>query len=508
MIETERKSPAPGSTFRRPFARRLLAGTAVAALLVGGAFAGGQYLSPQPARADTATTSTGASGSQVMQPDFADLAQKVTPAVVSIRVREDASPIANSAETFNGTLPDLGDLPPQLRQFFQDMPNMQSPQQQGQQIALGSGFFISSDGYVVTNNHVVDHAKDFTVTTQDGNEYHAKLIGKDSKTDLALIKVTADKSFPFVKFASEPVRVGQWIMAVGNPFGLGGTVTAGIVSATGREIGSGPYDNYIQIDAPVNKGNSGGPTFDMNGNVIGINTAIYSPSGGSVGVAFDIPATTAQNVIASLKDHGEVVRGWLGVQIQRVTPQLADSVKLDKAQGALVTEPQHDSPAAKAGIKAGDTILAVNGDYVKDPTDLATKIAGYAPGTSVTLSVWRDGEKQDVKVDLGTIPGSKQQASADSNAQPTSLSGLGLSLAPSEDGHGVVVAKIDPNGTAADSGLSPGDEIVAVGGTKVTTPDEVEHQVAAARNDGRKAVRMLVQSGDTTRYIGLSFAAS
>jgi serine protease Do len=487
---------------------RLLAGTAVAALIVGGAFAGGQYLSPQAARADTAMTSAGTtSGNQAIQPNFADLAQKTTPAVVSIRVREDSSPIANSAETFNGTLPDLNQLPPQLRQFFQNMPNAPAPHQ-GQEFALGSGFFISADGYVVTNNHVVDNAKDFTVTTQDGSEYHAKLIGKDAKTDLALIKVTADKSFPFVKFASDPVRVGQWIMAVGNPFGLGGTVTAGIVSATGREIGSGPYDNYIQIDAPVNKGNSGGPTFDLNGNVIGINTAIYSPSGGSVGVAFDIPATTAQNVITALKDHGTVVRGWLGVEIQPVTQQLAESVQLDKAQGALVTQPQDDSPAAKAGLKAGDTILAVNGDSVKDPTDLATKIASYAPGTSVTLNVWRNGQKEDLKVDLGTMPGAKQQASAETNAEPTALSGLGLSLAPSQDGNGVVVAKIDPNGTAADSGLNTGDEIVAVNSTKVTTPAEVEHQVSVARNDGRKAVRLRVQSGDQTRFVGLSFAAS
>ncbi len=504
MIDTGRNSPAPGQTPQRPLMGRLLAGTAVAALLLGGAFAGGQYLSPQAARADTPVASVNPTG----QPDFADLAQKVTPAVVSIRVREDASPIANSAETYNGTLPDLNQLPPQLRQFFQNMPNMQTPQQQGQEIALGSGFFVSGDGYIVTNNHVVDNARDFTVTTQDGNEYHAKLIGKDSKTDLALIKVTADKSFPFVKFATGPVRVGQWIMAVGNPFGLGGTVTAGIVSATGREIGSGPYDNYIQIDAPVNRGNSGGPTFDLNGDVVGINTAIYSPSGGSVGVAFDIPAATAENVITALKDHGQVVRGWLGVEIQPVTPQLAESVQLDKPQGALVTQPQDNSPAAKAGIVAGDTILAVNGDSVKDPTDLATKIANYAPGTSVTLSVWRNGQKEDVKVDLGTMPGAKQQAAAETTAQPTALSGLGLSLAPSQDGQGVIVAKIDPNGTAADSGLTAGDEIVAVGGTKVTTPAEVEHQVTVARNDGHKAVRLRVQSGDQTRYVGLSFAAS
>ena len=225
----------------------------------------------------------------------------------------------------------------------------------------GSGFFISADGYAVTNNHVVDKAESVEVTTDDGKTYTAKVIGTDPRTDVALIKVDGRNDFPFVAFTEQPPRIGDWVLAVGNPFGLGGTVTAGIVSARGRDIGAGPYDDFIQIDAPVNKGNSGGPTFDVNGNVIGVNTAIFSPSGGSVGIAFAIPADTVKAVVAQLKDKGSVTRGWIGVQIQPVTDEIADSLGLKNAQGALVAEPQADGPAVKAGIEAGDVITAVNG---------------------------------------------------------------------------------------------------------------------------------------------------
>ena len=223
----------------------------------------------------------------------------------------------------------------------------------------GSGFFISSDGYAVTNNHVVQNAENVQVTTDDGKTYKAKVIGTDPRTDLALIKIDG-KDFPYVKLSDTTPRVGDWVLAVGNPFGLGGTVTAGIVSARGRDIGAGPYDDFIQIDAPVNKGNSGGPTFDVDGNVIGVNTAIFSPSGGSVGIAFAIPADTVKSVIAQLRDKGSVTRGWIGVQIQSVTPDIADSMGLKQATGALVSEPQKDSPAAKAGIASGDVITSVN----------------------------------------------------------------------------------------------------------------------------------------------------
>ena len=265
---------------------------------------------------------------------------------------------------------------------------------QGKQFitGLGSGFFISPDGYAVTNNHVVDHAKTVQIKTDDGTTYKAKVIGTDPKTDLALIKVDADKTFPYVQFAQHEPRIGDWVVAVGNPFGLGGTVTAGIVSARGRDIGSGPYDDYIQIDAPINKGNSGGPAFNVNGNVIGVNTAIFSPSGGSVGIGFDIPAQTAKLVVAQLKEHGYVNRAWLGVQIQPVTAGIADSLGLKKAEGALVDQPQPASPAAKAGIEAGDVITAVNDKPIKGSRELAQTIGMMAPGTKVKLTLVHKGE--------------------------------------------------------------------------------------------------------------------
>jgi serine protease Do len=335
-------------------------------------------------------------------------------------------------------------------------------------MALGSGFFISDDGYVVTNNHVVDNGQAMTVITDDGTEYNAKVIGKDDKTDLALLKVDAkDKKFTYVKFAEGETRVGDWVVAVGNPFGLGGTVTAGIVSARGREIGAGPYDDFIQIDAAVNRGNSGGPAFNLNGEVIGVNTAIFSPSGGNVGIAFAIPASTAERIINDLKEHGTVVRGWLGVQIQNITQDIADSLGLKDAKGALVSDPQDGGPAVKAGLKSGDAITAVNGQAITDPRDLASKIAGMAPGTKVTVTYWRDGKSNDVEVTLGKLPATDQQASNDAGSsqdvKPSSLEDFGLAIAPSDDNSGVVVTDVDPNGQAAEKGMQAGDVILSVG---------------------------------------------
>ncbi len=490
--------------------KKLLLGTALA-VIAGGTLIGGGAILTTPAAQAAATTET--TGQVTAAPDFADLAQQVTPAVVSIRVRE-SGPVASADEQPDSPSQGFDNLPPEIRRFFeQQMPNFggqapKAPHQLGQNaMALGSGFFISSDGYVVTNNHVVDHARDYTITTQDGTDYHAKLIGTDDKTDLALLKVSASRAFPYVKFAHDPIRVGEWVMAVGNPFGLGGTVTAGIVSATGREIGSGPYDNYIQIDAPVNRGNSGGPTFNLKGEVIGVNTAIYSPSGGSVGIAFDIPSSTAEHVIDTLKDQGHIVRGWLGVQIQPITPEIADGLGLPDHAGALVAEPQQNGPAVGAGIKAGDAILAVDGKPVKDPRDLAMRIADYAPGTKVTVTVWRDGSKKDIDVALGTLPGADKLASAGTpQAEPSALHEFGLTLSPTPDHNGVEIAKVDPNGAAADSGLQSGDVILSVDNKKVSKPADVKDQIAAARDRGLKAVLLQVKSGDQTHYVGLSFA--
>jgi serine protease Do len=376
-------------------------------------------------------------------------------------------------------------------------------------MSLGSGFFISDDGFVVTNNHVIDKGQTMTVITDDGTEYTAKVVGKDDKTDLALLKVESDKKFTYVKFAEGDIRVGDWVVAVGNPFGLGGTVTAGIVSARGREIGAGPYDDFIQIDAAVNRGNSGGPTFNLNGEVIGVNTAIFSPSGGNVGIAFDIPASTAERIIGDIKDHGSVVRGWLGVQIQEVTKEIADSLKLADAKGALVSEPQDGSPAASAGLKSGDAITAVNGNSIKDPRELAQMIAGMAPGAKVKVTYWRDGVSHDVDVTLGKLPATDTVASTSApskDVKPSALEDFGMALAPSADDSGVTIADVDPNGQAAERGLQPGDVILAVGDMAVKAPAEVEKQVADAKSGGLKAVLLRVKSGDNTRFVALSFA--
>src|ERR1700716_3882993 len=276
----------------------------------------------------------------------------------------------------------------------------------------GSGFFISADGYAVTNNPGGGSADKGEVPTDDGKTYIAKVIGTDARTDVALIKVEGGSNFPFAKLSDGKPRIGDWVLAVGNPFGLGGTVTAGIVSASGRDIGNGPYDDFIQIDAPVNKGNSGGPAFNTEGEVMGVNTAIYSPSGGSVGIAFSIPASTVKNVIAQLKDKGSVSRGWIGVQIQPVTQDIADSMGLKQAEGALVADPQKDGPAAKAGVEAGDVITAVNGQSVKDARELARIISGFAPGSTAKLDVLHKGQGKVVSLTLGQLPNA-QEARAD-----------------------------------------------------------------------------------------------
>ena len=317
---------------------------------------------------------------------FADLVAKVRPSVISIRVKIENSPVQSGDDGDVGAVPS------------QDPNGMP----QGREIVTGqgSGFFVSADGYAVTNNHVVDNAESVDVTTSDGTIYNAKVVGTDRKTDLALIKVDSAGNFPFIEFAGKAPRVGDWALAVGNPFGLGGTVTAGIVSASGRDIGEGPYDDFIQLDAPINKGNSGGPSFDVDGKVMGVNTAIYSPSGGSVGIGFAIPADTAKGVIAQLKGKGAVTRGWIGVQTQTVDSDIAVGLGLPKAEGALVDVSQRDSPAAKAGVAAGDIISALDGAPLKDSRELARKIGSMAPGTSVKLSIIRNGEKKTLALTL------------------------------------------------------------------------------------------------------------
>ena len=436
---------------------------------------------------------------------FADLVAKVRPAVISVRARIDES--ASDANQNDEPV-----LPPFMRgspfeKFFRQFGDLPPGTEQHRIITgLGSGFLISPDGYAVTNNHVVDHAKSVQVTTDDGKKYTAKVIGADPKTDLALIKVEGRSDFAYVKFEDSAPRVGDWVVAVGNPFGLGGTVTAGIISAQGRDIGSGAYD-YLQIDAPINKGNSGGPTFDMNGNVVGINTAIYSPSGGSVGIGFDVPAQTAQSVIAQLKDKGAVTRGWLGVQIQPVTSGIAESLGLESAHGALVDEVQANSPAAKAGVQSGDVITAVNGKPVKDSRDLSRQIAALAPGSSIKLDLVRKRETKTLTVALGTMPNQKQaSASEDQSTQGSGVPHLGLTVAPASDvagsgNKGVVVTSVDPEGPAADHGLETGDIILNAGGKAVSSAGDLRAALSEAKTDGKHDVLMKVKTSQATKFV-------
>jgi serine protease Do len=482
-----------------------VAGVGLAVLLAGpGAF-----------RATTpAFTGSAIAAENMLAPNgFADIVAKVKPAVISVRIRMDAE---RSASLDDNDSPSQQGAPferffRQFRDFRQfglpdGMPNGTTPRSRPAS-AEGSGFFISADGYAVTNNHVVDHAKTVQVITDDGRTLNAKVIGTDSKTDLALIKVEGN-DFPFVKFADRDPRVGDWVIAVGNPFGLGGTVTAGVVSARGRDIGAGPYDDFIQIDAPVNKGNSGGPTFDVSGNVIGVNTAIFSPSGGSVGIGFDIPADTVKTVVAQLKDHGKVTRGWIGVQIQAITADIADSLGLKKAEGALVSEPQVDSPAAKAGIMSGDVITTIDGNPVKDSHQLARKIGAMAPGSSVKLGVLHNGSEKTVTLTLGTLP-DERQANAAPQGSDKGAPRLGLTLAPANavgaGNQGVAVTAVDPNGPAAERGMQSGDIILDVAGKTVSSPSDVTREIADLHKAGKRTVLMRVKSNNGTKFVAIPF---
>jgi serine protease Do len=500
--------PAPRKVLK-PRRLALLASAAGLSMAVLAAGPGG-YL---PFNLPAWTSSAHAAETAQSTAGFADLVTKVKPAVISVRVKIDGDAENGAVAQKEGMNSDESDSPLDQfsKQFGFRIPNGM-PQRHQVITGEGSGFFISADGYAVTNNHVVDHAQSVQVTTDDGTVYTAKVIGTDKKTDLALIKVDAKKDFTFVKFADALPRVGDWVVAVGNPFGLGGTVTAGIVSARGRDIGAGPYDDYVQIDAPINKGNSGGPAFDMNGNVIGVNTAIFSPSGGSVGIGFDIPAGTAKLVVAQLKDKGYITRGWLGVQVQPVTADIADSLGMKQAKGAMVDNPQDGSPAAKAGIEAGDVITAVNGAEVKDARDLARNISMIAPGASVKLDILHKGDAKTVTVALGEMPNDRQANAGES--QSKEMAGtprLGLQLAPAGevDGSGdkgVVVTAVDPNGPAAEHGFQTGDVILNVGGKTVSNVSDVRAALNAAKEGGKHSVLMRVKTADATRFVAVPLA--
>ncbi len=495
---------------------RLMAGAL--ALGVAGALTAQTAIPSQLAYADPVRVDTSA------PTDFSGVVTAVKPAVVSVQVKQAAQPrMMNFGGGNNGFQEFFQGLPNDhpFQRFFRDFGGRnfddrgdrsergQRPGPRSYGLSQGSGFFITGDGYVVTNQHVIDRGTEFTVIDHEGNEFDAKLIGADKRTDLALLKVDAKQDFTYVSFADDAPMVGEWVVAIGNPFGLGGSVTAGIVSARGRDIGAGPYDDFIQIDAPVNRGNSGGPAFNMKGEVIGVNAAIFSPSGGNVGIAFAIPSSTATDVIMELKDGGKVTRGWLGVQIQGVSKDIAESLGLDEPRGALVAEAQPDSPAMEAGLKSGDTILSVDGKDIEGPRELSKVIAAYDPETEIKVTIWRDGKKQDVEVTLGRLAETASLDKPATSIEPAqaTLEELGLSVTTAsdagKDGEGVVISKVEPNSPAAEKRLNQGDRILEVAGQTVKTPEDVVEAINAAKKDGRKAVLFRVESADNARFVAL-----
>ncbi|WP_420134416.1 Do family serine endopeptidase [Rhodopseudomonas sp.] len=522
---TDRRFDAPSQP-SRPARRSVFSARkfALMAAVVGGLGAGAFGLSQTPASVDLFSTpahaQVGNKVNQAQQPvGFADIVEKVKPSVISVKVNIAEKVAKNDDRSEDSPFPPGSPMERFFRRFGGELPpGMRGHRGGGMMTGQGSGFFITADGYAVTNNHVVDGADKVEVTTDDGKTYKAKVIGTDQRTDLALIKVEGRTDFPFAKLSDGKPRIGDWVLAVGNPFGLGGTVTAGIVSASGRDIGNGPYDDFIQIDAPVNKGNSGGPAFDTNGEVMGVNTAIYSPSGGSVGIAFSIPASTVKQVVQQLKDKGSVSRGWIGVQIQPVTPEIADSLGLKKAEGALVAEPQKDGPAAKAGIESGDVITAVNGTPVKDARELARTIGGFAPGNTVKLTVVHKGSDKELSLTLGQLPNqieakaSNDDDSGRSSGRGTEVPRLGLTIAPSSSvagagKDGVVVTDVDPKSAAADRGFKEGDVILEVAGKTIASPGDVREAINAAKADNKNSVLIRVRSGGSSRFVALPISA-
>jgi serine protease Do len=467
----------------------------------------------------------------IQQQSFAPLVKKVSPAVVNISVSQKADADAMAEEPEMTPSPGFPNSPFDefLRRFFEQQgPGGQRhlfpqiPGAQARRIALGSGFIIDPSGYVVTNSHVIGDASKVEVTLQDNSKYTAKIVGRDPKTDLAVLKVNADKPLPYVKFGdSSAAQVGDWVMAVGNPFGLGGTVTTGIISARGRDIHSGPFDDFLQIDAPINRGNSGGPTFNLEGEVIGINTAIYSPNGGSVGIGFAVPSNVAKTIVAQLEEHGKVSRGWLGVQIQEVTPAIAASLGLHGEKGALVAVVTPDSPGAKAGIKQGDVILSFNGTDVSQLRDLPRLVAQTSPDTAATMTVWRNGEKVELHAKVGELANERvaSAGAGEDEEQPTKAEALGMHFAPltaqlrrelhvAKDVHGVVVSRVDSGSAADDVGLSEGDVLVAIDQQPVNTPQEAAEKLKELANSSKKNALLLLNRHGVTQYVGVSLGSN
>ena len=469
---------------------------------------------------------------QGMPFSFADLVEQVSPAVVTIMVER---------EQQGRQMPGMDNIPAPFRDFFKQF-GPEGDQDQGggggqggqgkgggrgpqmfRSQAMGSGFIIDASGYIVTNNHVVDGANKISAKLPNGREFTAKLVGADEATDVALLKVDGVNDLPTVAFGDDRrVRVGDWVVAVGNPFGLGGTVTAGIVSSIGRDIGNGPYTDFIQIDAPINQGNSGGPTFDLSGRVIGVNSAIFSPSGGSVGIGFAIPASTVKVIVDQLRATGAVSRGWLGVQIQNLTPDLAASLGVGNEKGAIVANVIENSPAEKAGFKQGDVVLSLNGAAIDDNRDLTRKVASLLAGDRASFVVLREGMRQNLTALIAKRDEAQLASAQPSNnqgkgggpraPQPTTTLGMQLSTLTQDtrdqydvdmNVNGVVVTQVDPNSEAAEKGFRPGDVIVSVGNKNVRAATDIEQGIADARRANRESILFLVAGRGGQRYVAL-----
>ena len=439
---------------------------------------------------------------------FADLAERLSPAVVNISTRQTVGGPGVEAPEIPPGAP-FGDL---FKDFFDR--NQRGPRSVS---SLGSGFVIDAEGVVVTNNHVIENADEIVVNFPDGLSLPAELVGTDPKTDIAVLKLSHDKPLPFVSFGdSEALRVGDWVLAIGNPFGLGGSVSAGIVSARKRDINSGPYDDFIQTDAAINRGNSGGPLFNMAGEVVGVNTAIISPSGGSIGIGFSVPSALVKNVVAQLREFGETRRGWLGVRIQTVTPEIAESLKMDEAAGALVADVTAGGPAAAAGVKGGDVVLRFNGRKIDAMRDLPRIVAETPVGAQVIVDVWRDGETVSLTVALGRLEEGEQIAEGAAPAAPqATATALGMTLQAldadvraelglADDVSGVVVSAVEADSVAEAKGVLPGEVIIEAGQEKVTTPADVLARIKAARAENRGSILLLVQNAGGLRFVALA----
>src|SRR5271156_6604275 len=452
--------------------------------------------------------------------NIADVAEQVIDAVVNISTSQKVDP----------HIAGLPDLPPgsPMEEFFDEFFKNRrgqgdSPERAPRRVnSLGSGFIIDSSGLVVTNNHVIADADEISVILNDGTKLNAELVGKDSKSDLALLRVHTDKPLKAVKFGdSDKLRLGEWVIAIGNPFSLGGTVTAGIVSARNRDINSGPYDNYIQTDAAINRGNSGGPLFNLNGDVIGVNTAIISPSGGSIGIGFAVPSKTVAGVVDQLRQFGELRRGWLGVRIQPVTDEIAESLNIKPARGALVAGVDDKGPAKPAGIEPGDVIVSFDGKDIKEPKDLSRVVADTAVGKEVDVVIIRKGVEQTLKVTLGRLDDGDKAVQAAAKTQepvekPVTQKALGLDLASlskdlrsrykiKDTVKGVIITNVDTPSDAAEKRLSPGEVIVEVAQEAVSNAADVKKRVDQLKKDGKKSVLLLVSNADgELRFVALS----